>query len=71
MEFDWDSAKNEANRKKHGIGFDEANHIFDGPRLAWADNRQDYGDNQDISLGALSPDAILVVVHTEPGDKIR
>jgi len=71
IEFDWDSAKNEANRKKRGIGFDEAKHIFDGPTLARADNRQDYDDNQDISLGALSPDAILVVVHTEPGDKIR
>ncbi len=71
MEFDWDSAKNEANLKKHGIGFDEAKHIFDGPTLTRADDRQDYGETRDISLGALSPDAVLVVVHTERGDKIR
>ena len=71
MEFDWDSAKNEANLKKHGIGFGEAKHILDGATLTRADDRQDYGENRDISLGALSPKAVLIVVHTERGDKIR
>ena len=71
MEFDWGHAKTEANLEKHGISFDEAKHIFDGPILTRADDRQDYGENRDISLGALSPDAVLVVVHTERGDKIR
>ncbi len=71
MEFDWDSAKNESNLKKHGISFDEAKHIFDGPTLTRVDDRQDYGENRDISLGRLSPDAVLVVVHTERGGKIR
>ena len=71
MEFDWDAAKNDANLKKHGISFDEAQHIFDGPTLTRADDRQDYGEKRNISLGALSPDAVLVVVHTERRDKIR
>ena len=71
MEFDWDRAKNEANRKKHGISFDKAKHIFDGPTLTRADDRQDYGENRHISLGVLSRDAVLLVVHTERGDKIR
>ena len=71
MKFDWGHAKNEANLEKHGISFDEAKHIFDGPILTRADDRQDYGENRDISLGALLPDAVLVVVHTERGDKIR
>ncbi len=71
MEFDWDSAKNEANLDKHGVTFDEARHIFEGPYLTRVDDRQDYGENRHISLGALSPDAVLVVVHTERGDKIR
>ena len=43
MNFEWDRDKNEANLKKHGIGFDEAKHIFDGPTLTRADDRQDYG----------------------------
>jgi uncharacterized DUF497 family protein len=71
MEFDWDSAKNEANLKKHGISFDEAKHIFDGPTLTRLDDRRDYSENREISLGALSPDVVLVVVHTERRDKIR
>ncbi len=71
MEFDWDSAKNEANLKKHGISLDEAKHIFDGPILTRADDREDYGENRDVSLGALSPDAVLVVVHTECSGKTR
>ena len=71
MEFDWDYAKNEANRKKHGISFNEAKHIFDGPTLTRVDDRQDYGENRHISLGELSPDAVLLIVHTKRGDKIR
>ncbi len=71
MEFDWDPAKNEANLKKHGISFDEAKYIFDGPILTRADDRKNYGENRDVSLGALSPDAVLVVVHTERNSKTR
>ena len=71
MDFSWDPAKNEANLQKHGIGFDEARGIFDGPILTRTDDRQDYGEDRFISLGALSPDAVLIVVHTKRGDKIR
>ncbi len=71
MEYEWDPAKNVANLRKHGTSFDEAKHIFDGPILTRADDRQDYGEIRDISLGALSPDAVLVVVHAERGGKIR
>ena len=71
MEFDWDPAKNEANLKKHGISLDEAKHIFDGPILTRADDREDYGESRDVSLGALSPDAVLVVVHTQRSGKTR
>ena len=71
MDFDWDTAKSEANLEKHGISFDEARHIFDGPILTWVDDRQDYGEKRYISIGALSPTAVLVVVHTERSGKTR
>jgi uncharacterized DUF497 family protein len=29
IEFDWDEDKNKANRKKHGIWFEEARSVFD------------------------------------------
>ena len=28
MRFEWDSAKAEANRKKHGVSFEEATELF-------------------------------------------
>lgn len=71
MKFDWDPEKNRTNLAKHGISFDEAIHIFDGPVLTRPDDREDYGENRDISLGALWPDGVLVVVHIERGETIR
>lgn len=71
MEFEWDPGKNRANLAKHGISFDEAKNIFDGPILTRSDDRAEYGENRDISLGALWPDGVLVVVHVERGETIR
>jgi uncharacterized DUF497 family protein len=71
MIFEWDTEKDKANVEKHGISFDEARQIFAGPVLTRSDDRQDYGERRDISLGALSPEAVLVVVHTKRGDTIR
>jgi uncharacterized DUF497 family protein len=71
MEFEWDDEKDRANLGKHGISFDEAKHIFDGPVLTRADNRLDYGEEREISIGMLSPYALLVVAHTARGHKTR
>ncbi len=35
--------------------------MFDGPVLTRVDDREDYGEVREISLGLLSPDAPLVV----------
>lgn len=71
MAFDWDPEKDAANREKHGIGFGEACRIFDGPVLTRADDREDYGEPRFISLGALTPEAVIVVVHTQRDGKTR
>jgi len=71
MEFEWDDAKDQTNIRKHGISFSEAKHIFDGPVLTRVDDRSDYGELRTISLGLLSPDAPLLVVHTARGEKTR
>ncbi len=71
MEFEWDSAKSLENLQKHGIAFEEAKLIFDGPVLTRVDDRLDFGELREISLGALSPDAVLVVVHTDRNGNIR
>lgn len=71
MDFEWDADKDAANQAKHGISFEEATHIFDGLILTKVDDREDYGEVREITMGMLSPDAVLVVVHTDRGDKTR
>lgn len=39
MEFEWDEAKNRANREKHGFDFTFAIRIFDGPVRRTIDRR--------------------------------
>lgn len=64
MVFEWDDHKNAANAKKHGIRFENAIGIFQGPVLTWIDDRADYGETRHISIGALEGVLVIVVVHT-------
>lgn len=71
MEFEWDAHKDAANRKKHGLSFDEAKEIFSGPVLTWTDMRRDYGEPRQISIGELSGAVVIVVAHTPHEGRIR
>ena len=71
MEFEWDDDKDRVNRKKHGISFDEAKHAFDGPVLIRIDDREDYGEIREISMGSLLGHVVIVVVHTDRAGKTR
>ena len=64
--FEWDPAKNASNRRKHGISFDEAIEIFDGPVLARADDEID-GEARERSYGLIRGVVVVCVVHTERG----
>jgi uncharacterized DUF497 family protein len=70
MEFEWDSAKDAANQRKHRIGFREASEIFRGPIVVSNDDRRDYGERRLIALGEYDGEVIRVV-FTERGDSIR
>ena len=69
--YEWDEAKNAANIAKHGVGFDLACRIFEGPVFTQRDTRQDYGEIREISIGQVEGVAILVVVHTERESRRR
>ncbi len=51
MEFEWDENKNRENIKKHGISFEEATAIFERPVWARIDDRHDYGEVREVSIG--------------------
>ena len=56
---------------KHGLSFDEASLIFEGPTLSWLDSRFDHGEERTISVGTIRGVAAVVVVHTERAGKRR
>ena len=62
--FEWDDTKDRRNPTKHGISFEEARLIFDGPVLTKVDDRQDYGEERFISYGQFGLQVIVAVVHT-------
>jgi uncharacterized protein len=65
MKFEWDDHKNKINLRKHGISFQEAQTIFDGNVFNWIDDRLDYGEIRETSIGAIQGVVIIVVAHTE------
>lgn len=62
LSFEWDESKNKANRKKHGIWFEEAQFVFDDPlgRLFRDDSS---ADERYILIGSNTNSKLLVVVH--------
>lgn len=69
-QFEWDSAKSEANLKKHGISFEEACSIFQGPILSAEDNGL-YDESRERSYGLLHGQVVVCVVHTDRGGRCR
>jgi uncharacterized DUF497 family protein len=67
--FEWDGDKNERNIRKHGIDFDTAKLIFNGPTYSEEDFRYDYGEIRMKTLGRLPNAVILVVIHVDFDDK--
>lgn len=61
--FEWDGDKNRANRRKHGISFEEAATIFSGPVLSAADDHPD--EPRERSYGLLGAIVLVCVIHTD------
>ncbi len=65
------SAKNRQNLRKHGLDFADAHCLFEGPLLAAADVRQDYGEDRYLGIGTVEG-RVAVIVFAEPApDVIR
>ena len=71
MEFEWDEAKNRRNVEKHGVSFELAQKIFDGPVVTWIDDREHHGEDRYISIGMVEAIATLVVVHMDRAGRTR
>ena len=70
MTFEWDEAKSQANVRKHGIDFETAKRIFDGPVVTGIDQRKDYGEDRYITIGRVTR-SLIVVAHTHREGRVR
>lgn len=66
MRLSWDEAKNRANRKKHGVSFEEAAELFQSGTDYLEIYDEDHSDEEDrfIAIGPVST-GLLLVVWTE------
>ncbi|MBM4020049.1 MAG: BrnT family toxin [Planctomycetes bacterium] len=72
LAFEWDANKARANRAKHGVSFDEASTAFGDPlSITISDPLHSEDEERFVLIGRSLRNRLLVVVHTERGDRIR
>ena len=70
--FEWDPEKAAINRKIHGVTFDEASTAFkDTLSLTIDDPLHSEKETRFVLIGNSHKNRLLVVVHTERGDRTR
>jgi hypothetical protein len=72
MRFEWDTKKAGANLRKHGVSFDEAATVLqDDLSLTGEDPDHSLQEERYVTFGVSSLGRLLVVAHTDRGDRIR
>lgn len=72
LSVDWDPKKAEANRRKHGISFEEAATVLGDPLSATLPD-PDHSEREErvLILGRSSAGRFLIASATERGDRVR
>lgn len=71
MRFVWDARKNRQNVTRHGIAFEDAVRIFEGPTLEKTDDRYDYGESRIYAIGLVNGIEMTVIYSDRPSDERR
>ena len=71
MRFEWDPAKDEINRAKHGLSFDEATELFNAGIAYLEIYDEEHSDEEDrfIAIGPIRR-GVIMVAYTERDDDI-
>jgi len=72
MEFDWDPRKAASNLRRHNVSFGEAATVFSDPLSTTVpDPDHSLHEDRSITVGLSHRGRLLMVAHTERGDRIR
>ncbi len=72
MKFEWDPRKADSNLKKHGVSFQEAASVFgDALSITYPYPNHSVTEHRFITVGMSQSGKVLMVAHTDRGDKIR
>lgn len=72
MEFEWNQNKAELNLEKHDVSFQEAATVFNDPlSFTFPDPDHSIGESRYVIIGISRFGQLLVVAHTERGEKVR
>ncbi len=67
MRFTWRLEKNRINVRRHGIAFQDAARIFDGPTVEKVDDRFDYRETRIYAIGLVNGIEITVIYTDRAG----
>jgi uncharacterized protein len=69
----WDESKNIANRKKHGVSFEEASTLFTRGDEYWEIFDEEHSCDEDrfIAIGPIARGMVLVVYTEQEDDTVR
>ena len=68
LKFEWDEAKNLANRRKHKLSFETASLVFFDPFALMRQDRVVDGEPRWQAIGRVAEELVLVVAHTVRDD---
>jgi len=70
MNYVWDRRKSRSNLTRHGIAFEDAIRIFDGPTLERVDDRFDYREIRVYAIGIVNG-VEVTVIYTDVSESER
>ena len=70
MNYVWDRRKGRSNLTRHGVAFEDAIRIFDGPTLEKVDDRFDYREIRVYAIG-VSNGLEVTVIYTDVSESER
>jgi len=70
MRYSWDEEKSRRNVALHGIAFEDAMRVFEGPTVERVDDRFDYSEKRMYAIGVVNG-LEITVIYTDRGEDQR